>query len=472
MEILRGTLWSRIREQNSVYKEFLEIVGNEKPTGNVWKETIAVSATIWISVGKVHHQIRLRILSCGRVSENHRGPEVPEVRARVVECRDGFARITLEELAITHFVKSGTLQGACSTRPRVVVALGKSAHSHIVRLMNSRQKEWWQKCTWTRICYRPTSRSIRETWQESDKKLGQKLSQRRSSDAQQVGCVFQDMTPSKSILRKCTDMRKPIQRVKFTKAIARYTKIRDQNPLLGYICPGAPHQRGPNAPEFEDRSQEETEWQEQGARRSSVEAGQKCVQIEGAPKSSILLTFGKWVPACINSLTWGTRICCRLRSINACDQQKGPEWCWNGYFDEVVQSNDSHHRQWRSADVWRDNDVCRRIGHFLLDFEIESPREHASSIVARKVLQWKRIFLRMDQWSKTTSHQERNSDYLWHRELRSNRGSWLDKFFLDIFITITDTHETGESFFFLIFFILTFFTYSRRHVGSRKGRCT
>ena len=35
MEILRRTPWSRIREQNSVYKEFLEIVGNGKPTGNV-----------------------------------------------------------------------------------------------------------------------------------------------------------------------------------------------------------------------------------------------------------------------------------------------------------------------------------------------------------------------------------------------------------------------------------------------------
>ena len=43
---------------------------------------------------KVHHQIRLRILSCSRVSENHRGPEVPEVKARVVECLDGHARIT------------------------------------------------------------------------------------------------------------------------------------------------------------------------------------------------------------------------------------------------------------------------------------------------------------------------------------------------------------------------------------------
>ena len=37
--------------------------------------------------------------------------------------------------------------------------------------------------------------------------------------------------------------------------------------------------------------------------------------------------------------------------------------------------------------------------------------------------------------------------------------------------TFTDIYETGESFF-IIFFILTFFTYSRRNVGSRKGRCT
>ena len=82
MEILRRTPWTRIREQNSVYKEFLEIVGNGKPTGNVWKETIAVSATIWISMEKSHHQIRLRILSCSRVSENHREPEVPEEEAQ------------------------------------------------------------------------------------------------------------------------------------------------------------------------------------------------------------------------------------------------------------------------------------------------------------------------------------------------------------------------------------------------------
>ena len=114
----------------------------------------------------------------------------------------------------------------------------------------------------------------------------------RSSNARQLGCVFQDMTPPKSFLRKSTDMRKPIQRVKFTRAIARHTKIRDQNPSLGYICPGEPHQRSPNAPKFEDRSQEETERQEQGAREAAWKLA-KSVKIKGASKSNIFLNFGK-----------------------------------------------------------------------------------------------------------------------------------------------------------------------------------
>ena len=79
-----------------------------------------------------------------------------------------------------------------------------------------------------------------------------------------LGCVFQDMEPPKSssILRKSSDVRKPIRCVKFMKAAARHADIRDQNPSLGYICPGEPHERSPNAPKFEDRSREETEWQE------------------------------------------------------------------------------------------------------------------------------------------------------------------------------------------------------------------
>ena len=73
------------------------------------------------------------------------------------------------------------------------------------------------------------------------------------------------MTPPKSIFRK---------------AIARHTKIRDEDPSLGYICPGEPHQRSPNAPKFEDRSQEETEWQEQGAREAAWKLAKNVLKIK------------------------------------------------------------------------------------------------------------------------------------------------------------------------------------------------
>ena len=65
----------------------------------------------------------------------HREPEVP-----VVERLDGLARITLQELAITHFVKNGIPQSACSTRQKVDADLGTSALVHTARLMNSLAK--------------------------------------------------------------------------------------------------------------------------------------------------------------------------------------------------------------------------------------------------------------------------------------------------------------------------------------------
>ena len=116
-----------------------------------------------------------------------------------------------------------------------------------------------------------------------------------SSSTRQLGCVFQDMEPPKlsSILRKSSDMQKPIQRVKFTKAVARHAKIRDQDPSLKKNCPGEPHQRSPNAPKFEDRSLEETEWQEQGAREAAWRLARSVFKIKGEKQSNIFLTFGK-----------------------------------------------------------------------------------------------------------------------------------------------------------------------------------
>ena len=141
MEILRRTPWSRIKGTKQRVQRIL---------GDCWQ---------WETNGQCvkgencsfRHDVNKR----GKVTQSNPSPNSfmqqnerkssrtrsPRgKKSRVVQCLDGLARITLEELAITHFVKNGTLQNACSTRPRVVVGLGKSAHTHIVRLMNSRQK--------------------------------------------------------------------------------------------------------------------------------------------------------------------------------------------------------------------------------------------------------------------------------------------------------------------------------------------
>ena len=120
-----------------------------------------------------------------------------------------------------------------------------------------------------------------------------------SSSTRQYGCVFQDMEPPKltSILRKSSDMQKPIQRVKLTKAIARHTKIREQNPSLGLICPGEPHERSPNAPKFEDRSQEETEWQEQGAREAAWKLAKSVLKSNEKFRATFLPSENRCLPA-------------------------------------------------------------------------------------------------------------------------------------------------------------------------------
>ena len=167
----------------------------------------------------------------------------------MVECLDDHARITLKELAITHFVKSGTPE-CLFYKTKSGCRFGEKcsfAHRQVDEQPTKRSKKNDDKSAVAMLkkgdlqerelvtdeCHdRPGKPGKR-----SDEKLGQNSFKRQSSDARQLGCVFQDMTPPKSILRKGTDMPKPIQRVKFTKAIARHTKIRDQKSFARLYLP-------------------------------------------------------------------------------------------------------------------------------------------------------------------------------------------------------------------------------------------
>ena len=164
-------------------------------------------------------------------------------------------------------------------------------------------------------------------------------------------------------------------------------------------------------------------------------------EVKGETQNNILLTFGDLVSTfAINNYTRGKRICCGPLCVDTHDQQKGCEFRWIGNRDDIKKSDDGFHSQWWSM---KRPQFCQRLGHIL---DNESPRRYASSSIAGKALRWKRVFLRMDQWSKTTSHVKRYSDTVQYGQMRSDRGSWfINEFFLKVaFFNIHDTSKGGN----------------------------
>ena len=188
-----------------------------------------------------------------------------------LDCR---ARITSEELATNSFCEKWHLPECLFYKSENGCRFG-------------------EKCSYAH-------RQVDEQPSKRSKKNGQKSAVAILKITRHLGCESQDLEPlkSSSILRKSSNIRKPIRCVQFTKAVLRHANIRDQIPSFGMICPGDPHQRNPNAPNFEDWSQEETEWQERCAPETSWRLAKDILKLKEKNENSILLTFGKLVPGC------------------------------------------------------------------------------------------------------------------------------------------------------------------------------
>ena len=172
-----------------------------------------------------------------------REPEVPGEEAPAVECIDGPARITSKELACTTpFCEKWHPPECLFYKTESGCRFGEKcsyAHRQIDEQRSQRSKKNDDKSAvamlkrndWHENVRQPVvnldishDRSGRpDVKRDTCHELKQGLVGRRSSNARQLGCVFQDMKPPTSILRKSTDMQRPIQRVKFTKAIVHVT---------------------------------------------------------------------------------------------------------------------------------------------------------------------------------------------------------------------------------------------------------
>ena len=264
------------------------------------------------------------------------------------------------------------------------------------------------------------------------------------------------MTPPKSILRKSTDMQKPIQSVKFTKTIAHHTKNRDQNPSLGYICPGEPHERSPNAPKFEDRSQEETEWQEQGAREVAWKLAKNVLKLKEHERATF---FSPSENRC-------------LSASNLKPEER----------EFVVDSGASmlmiSKKDLISAEMDTLTKSCSPTIVITANGEVQTHEEATVYVkeldifLTMKVLENHQQYYRSESFAMKTGIPTNGSMVKNHISLKTGFGyptirrtsflcgSRLVKFIFWIVINFKDTFKTGESFL-IIFFILISFTYSK-----------
>ena len=266
-----------------------------------------------------------------------------------------------------------------------------------------------------------------------------------SSNARQLGCVFQDMEPPKfsSILRKSSDMRKPIRSVKFTKAVARHANVRDQNPSLGLICPGEPHQRSTNAPKFEDRSQEETEWQDQGAREAAWRLAKSVLKLKEKNKA----TF--FSPSEIRCLP-----------VSTLEPEEREFVVDSGASMPMISNKDLS-----DAEMDTLTKSCSPTIVITANGEVQTHEEATVYVkeldifLTMKVLENTPAVLSLGKLCDENGYsyewingpkphliQKRYSDTVQHGELRSDRGSWfINEFFLKLaFFNIHDTFKAGN----------------------------
>ena len=120
---------------------------------------------------------------------------------------------------------------------------------------------------------------------------------------------------------------------------------------LEWFCPGYPHQRHPNAPKFEDRSPEETEWQERCAREAAWKLAKSILKLRStrtawtSSKKNVLTIIGMliWTEVCqthgkvLQKLHYERETCQRI-------------FTWFGERLTNVQTTSRHDHVW--PEVW------------------------------------------------------------------------------------------------------------------------
>ena len=135
----------------------------------------------------------------------------------------------------------------------------------------------------------------------------------------------------------------------------------------------------------------------------------------------------------IHNKTGGKRICCRFRRMHMSSRKDQN----SAELDTVEKSGDVCYSQRRSANKKQEATVyVKELDLFVTVMLLE---DTLAVLSLGKTLRRSRMFLPLDQWSETATHQKWQTDRMQHGEPRTDRCPWsIDRLFKLSYTYISD----------------------------------
>ena len=159
--------------------------------------------------------------------------------------------------------------------------------------------------------------------------------------------------------------------------------------------------RNPNAPKFEDRSQEETEWQEQAAREAAWKLAKSVFQLKEHERATF---FSSPENRCLRASTLNPEEREIVVDSGASMHTISKEDLSKAEMDTLTKSCSPTIVITANGEVQTHEEAIVYVEEMGIFLTMKVLEKTPAVLSLGKLCDEKRVFLRMDQWSKTTSH--------------------------------------------------------------------
>ena len=235
-----------------------------------------------------------------------------------------------------------------------------------------------------------------------------------------------------------------IRRVRFTRVTQRHADIRrNKDPSLGKTQVKILHQRSPYGMKFEDRSQEEIERQERCASGKAWNLARHIYKLTEKDEATFYSPTEEWIMPAASTKKPEER---EFVVDSGASMHMVSKRDLDSFELETMRiSKNPTTVMMANGEVQTREEATVYVKGLDLFVTVMLLEDTPAVLLLGKNLRRSRIFLPLDHWSETTTHQRRQTNKMAHGKLRTDRCPWsIDRLFKLSYTYIYDISIAGS----------------------------